>query len=257
MSDQPEIVWIDGERCVLKRLPPARAAAADARHLALLDALSRVSHAHLARVVAGGVNRDGERVRWLATRFVEGTSAKDVVARGGLPPDRTLAVLQAASRGLEHLHAGGVVHRDIAPGNVILRVDGGAVLIDFGNAVLTGRPLPYSAGIVGTPGYVAPEVVVRGAAAVTPAVDIYGLAAVGYALLTGGAPAQGEDLLDTVAGAARPPPRPRDLGVDVSDDFEATLLEALAPDPVVRPDAATLVAALAALDGQAGPGSSA
>ena len=62
---------------------------------------------------------------------------------------------------------------------------------------------PLSA-VIGTPGYVAPEEVVQGSSAVTQAVDVYGLAAVGFALLAGTPPAQGADLLDTLARAAAP-----------------------------------------------------
>ncbi|MDJ0520499.1 MAG: serine/threonine-protein kinase [Planctomycetota bacterium] len=247
-AEGPEVTWLHGERCVLKRLPP-RAAAADTRHLALIDALRRARSAGLARLVDGGVRLEGQRVRWLATAWVEGTSARDVLAHGGLPPGRVRLLLEGLAHGLAALHGVGVVHRDVAPGNVILPLEGGAVLIDYGQAVLLDRPLPRTPGVVGTPGYVAPEVVVQGAAAVTPAVDIYGLAAVGYALLTGAAPAGGEDVLDTLAGATQPPPELAAMGVDVPPDFEALLQRSLAPEPTQRPDAATLAAGLASCGG--------
>jgi serine/threonine protein kinase len=249
------VVLRGGERVVWKDLAPARDGTG--RQQRLLHALREVRHPALACVLEVGIARGGRPRPWIATRWVEGTCAREAVAAGGIPLPGVLAVLRALAAGVASLHAAGVVHRDVAPGNVILPPAGGAVLIDFGHAVLAGEPLPESAGVVGTPGYVAPEEVLRGPAAVTTAVDVYGLGAVGYALLTGTAPASGEDVLAALAGAGRLPPRPAELGVELPAAFEAVLFEALAPDPSDRPSAATLAAALAGLDGAPGPRGSA
>jgi len=234
---------------VLKELGAARVGAG--AHERLVRTLKYVRHAALAAVVDGGAATQDRATRWIATRWVEGTCAREIVAEGPIEADRVAAVVRDLAEGLAALHAAGVIHRDVAPGNVILTPTS-SVLIDFGHAVLAAEPLPASAGVVGTPGYVAPEEVLEGPGAVTTAVDVYGLAAVGYALLTGLPPASGKDVLDALAGAGRPPPRPSALGIDAPAALELALLEALAHDPADRPSAATLAAALAGLD--AAPG---
>jgi len=75
-------------------------------------------------------------------------------------------------------------------------------------------------------------------------VDVYGLAAVGFALLAGTPPAQGADLLDTLARAATRPPTLASLGVEVPAPLEAALMEALDPDPTRRPTMERFVHAL-------------
>jgi len=247
------IVRRGGVRHVVKSWPPARSRADLARHEELVAILRGLRHPALARVVAGDLGRDG-RSRRLLTRWVEGRAAQEVVESGGLPAGRVVVVLRSAAAGLVCLHAHGVIHRDVAPGNVIISSEGDGALIDFGHAVPLEHDLPPSAGVVGTPGYVAPEEVLRGAVAVTRAVDVYGLGAVGYALLTGTPPALGEDVLDVLAGAARLPTPPSALGIAVPVALERAVLAALAPDPSERPDAATLQRALAASECRPGPG---
>ena len=137
---------------------------------------------------------------------------------------------------------------------MILPPEGGAVLIDYGQSMLLDGGGRGSVGVVGTPGYVAPEEVLAGREAASPAVDIYGLGAIGYALLTGIPPARGEDLLATLGQAMRPPVPPRELGVEVPEALEAVLLQCLAPDPAHRHGAATVRAALDFADAQVGFG---
>ncbi len=237
---------------VVKPGAPCRRPEDADRHLTLLARIGGASHPALARLVDGGLHAvDGATNRWLATRYVEGTVVRDALSPAGLSAARVLSVLQPLAAALEHLHARGVIHRDVAPGNAVLTT-GGAVLIDYGQAVLADEALASSAGVVGTPGYVAPEEVLEGPAGVTPAIDVYGLCAVGYAMLTGGPPASGEHVLDALSRAARPPISPRELGVDVPELLESLLLRGLEPDPAKRPDAAGVRAALDAAEASLG-----
>lgn len=261
----PAVSGRDPDRCrrvettmgplVVKRFGPVRTAAEGDDHLSLLAAIGGAPHDALAPLVDGGLELvDGRPERWAATRWIAGTCLREVVEDGGIDAARTLRIVRALAAGLAHLHARGVVHRDVAPGNVVLQPDGRATLIDYGQAVLQARPARASAGVVGTPGFVAPEEVLAGRAAVSPAVDVYGLGAVAYALLVGTPPARGDDLLATLGQALRPPLSPRELGVELPDALEALVMACLSPDRAERPDAAGILRALEPMSLPAGTG---
>ncbi len=210
------------------------------RYLRTLTALAGGPHDALAPVIDGGLaNTDDGYVRWMATRFETGQPASDLVRIGGIDPGQAVAVLCSLSEAVAHLHARGVIHRDISPGNVIVRPAGAGVLIDFGHAVRAEEGIEPSPGVLGTPGYIAPEVVVEGTSA-TPAVDVYGIAAVGYALVAGRPPAQGGDVLETLAQAGALPPKLEELGRTVPGSMQNALLSGLLPRPTDRPTAKEL-----------------
>jgi serine/threonine-protein kinase len=228
-----------GRSLVVKVLGSMRGGDDAEHHLRLVSVMSGGPHPNLATVVDGGLVRaTGGVYRWLVTRWVEGQTARALVDQGELlSSGRVVAVLQGLSDGLAWLHARGVVHRDVSPANVVLPEGGGASLIDPGHAVLLDAERPSTAGVVGTPGFLAPESVLAGGAPATRAADVYGLAAVGYALLTGRPPASGSDVLESLARATQRPPTPKELGIEAPSSLVTLLFEALASDPRRRPDA--------------------
>ncbi len=239
---------------IIKVLGPVSSFETGDRFLRTLTVLAGARHRALARVVDGGLaNTDDGFVRWMATRFQTGQPASDLVRIGGIDPAQALTVLCSAAEGLAHLHARGVVHRDVSPGNVIVCPDGHGVLIDFGHAARPQEDAAPSPGVLGTPGYVAPEVVLDGTN-LTPAVDVYALCAVGYALVAGGAPAQGEDVLDTLSKAGELPPRLEELGRSVPEAMQSALLSGLVRVPKDRPTAKALARALSFAAAQIGIG---
>lgn len=243
-------------RLLVKLLGPVRTPAAGDDHLGLLAALAGAPHPTLVPLVDGGLAPTAEGpVRWTATAWVEGTCLRDRLSQEGpLPPPLALRLLRELADGIAWLHGRGVIHRDVSPGNVILTPTGEAVLIDPGQALLVSATRAQGPGVVGTPGYLAPEAILGGQAPLTPAVDVYGLAAVGYALFTGRPPATGQDVLEALAQAAAPTTRPRDLGVDLPPQLEAALLEALASKPRMRPSARQLERTLAFAEASLGLG---
>jgi serine/threonine protein kinase len=228
----------DGEDLVVKVLGPIRRRDDAPRYLSLLSALEGAPHASLAPVVDGGLHRKGDDVtRWMVTRYVEGRISRVLIRKEGLDSLATIDVIAPVAYGLKHLHARGLVHRDVAPSNVIVRPDGRGALIDFGHTVAFESGVEPSLGVIGTPGYLAPEEVIQGGGQVTPAVDVYGLCAVAYALLTGSAPVSGGDLLETLGNAMARPPSPTELGFDVPEALETIIMGGLDPDPASRPTA--------------------
>jgi len=134
-----------------------------------LEALRRVRGPHLVEVLDADVDAD---MPYLVTRFVPGTRLDDLVNRHG---PLEVPALQVLARGLADaltvLHAQGVVHRDLTPGNVLV-LDGQPHVIDLGLAIAADvTALTRSGLVLGTPGYLAPEQVTG--TAVTEAVDLH------------------------------------------------------------------------------------
>lgn len=117
---------------------------------------------------------------WLATAFVPGPSLAEAVSRYGPLPEPTVRVLgERLAEALIEVHAAGLVHRDVKPGNVLLALDGPR-LIDFGIARAVGATaLTATDMVIGSPGYLSPEQAQAGRAGeIGPPSDIFSLACV-------------------------------------------------------------------------------
>ncbi|MEU3973182.1 bifunctional serine/threonine-protein kinase/ABC transporter substrate-binding protein [Streptomyces bacillaris] len=127
------------------------------------------------------------REPWLATAFVPGPSLGEVIgARGALPAGTVRALGVRLAAALATVHAGGLIHRDVKPGNILLALDGPR-LIDFGIARHPGATaLTATDAMLGTPGYLAPEQASAGP--VGPACDVFSLGCVLVYAATGRPP---------------------------------------------------------------------
>ena len=202
-----------------------------------VDSLSRISHPRVAPVIDADIH--GPRP-YLVTRFIDGDPLDDAVsAHGPLRGESLLQLARGLVGALEAIHAEGIVHRDLKPGNVLVCSDGEPVLIDFGIAHLDDDVRLTSTGLVmGTPGYLAPEVIEG--QPVTVATDWWGWAAT-LAYAATGRPPFGRGGMDVVLTRVRA--GECDLtGIDPG--LEPLLAAALSPRPHERPSAATVLAAL-------------
>lgn len=132
--------------------------------------------------------------------WVEGETLRDKIRRqGALPCEEAAVVAGQVLQAMGHLHALGVIHRDIKSGNVLIAKDGTAKLGDFGLAKgeILGETLTQTGITLGTPGYMAPEVI-RGRPA-TAASDLYSLGAMLFEMLTGRMPYQGNSALEVAS----------------------------------------------------------
>nr|WP_281372923.1 serine/threonine-protein kinase [Kineococcus aurantiacus] len=229
----------DEHRAVaLKVLKPHIAADPQARQRLAREVatLERVRSPRVAEVLAADV--DGQ---WphLVTRYVPGPPLETVVQTRGPLRGSTLRDLgHGLAEALHAIHAAGVVHRDLKPSNVLL-LDGLPVVIDFGIAHVADDVRLTSTGLVmGTPGYLSPEVVAGGL--VSPATDWWGWAAtVAYA--ASGRPPFGGGPMEVVLD------RVRRADVDLSGvpaDLRGPILAALAVNPAHRPHPEALLRAL-------------
>ncbi len=201
-----------------------------------VDTLARIRSSRVAAVVDSDIAGDRP---YLVTRYVAGPSLDDVVTdEGPLRADELVRLGRGLVEALEAIHAVGVVHRDLKPGNVLLE-DGEPVVIDFGIAHIADDVRLTSSGLVmGTPGYLSPEVI--GGSPVTQATDWWGWAAT-LAFAASGRPPFGRGPMDVVLG--RVSRGETDLaGVDPR--LSPLLAAALSPDPGRRPPTGEVVAAL-------------
>jgi len=200
-----------------------------------------LSHPNIAQVFDYGEARAAEP-GYLVMELVEGLSLTRILDDGPLPPGDVMDVVAQAARGLAAAHRAGLVHRDIKPGNLLVRLDGLVKITDFGIATAAGetpvtQPVTQPGMLIGTPAYLAPERI-SGVPA-TPATDLYALGVVAHQCLTGQVPFAGEPLAVALAHLDRGiPPLPPSVPPAVA----ALVTDLTRQDPAARPGSAWDVA---------------
>ena len=141
--------------------------------------------------------------------LVRGEPLSTLIARGPSPTEETLRIVEEAAWALQAAHERGFVHRDVKPGNILVRTDGMVKLTDFGIAKAADAvPVTRSGMVMGTAHYIAPEQASGGEAG--PAGDVYSLGIVGYECLAGHRPFRAESAVAVAMMQVRdqPPPLP-------------------------------------------------
>ncbi len=193
-----------------------------------------IDHPHICPVLDVG---EVGGTHYLVMPHVEGDTLALLLARAGpMPPHRAAELTATLARAVEVLHQRGVVHRDLKPGNIMLRSSGAPMLMDFGLArsFTSSNRLTATGTPIGTPAYMSPEQVGGQADAIGPGADVYSLGVILYELVTGRQPFAG-DLMTVFAqilhGTAAPPSQVRP-GVDGRVD--ALCAKAMAKKPEER-----------------------
>lgn len=200
-----------------------------ARFAREVEAARRVGGFHTALVVDADSDADPP---WMATAYIPGPSLHGAVTQHGPLGAQAVRTLGAGlAEGLAAIHACGLVHRDLKPGNVILAADGPRI-IDFGIAgTVDAGKITVTGAVLGTYAYMAPEQV-NGHPA-EPASDVFALGAVLGFAATGRSPFDGETIaaiLHRITG--EPPDLP---GTAVEREHRDLIAACLAKDPAARP----------------------
>ena len=249
-----------GRKVALKLVHPGAVGSAESLEAFLFEArtTARFSHPHIVTVYE--VGEEGGRP-YLALEYLQGQTLRQRLGRRLPPRQEALRIARDIAEGLREAHGAGVLHLDLKPSNIILASDGRLRVLDFGLARLAGSAdaaapepgdgqEPRDAGqavrVRGSPAYMSPEQ--WQAREPSAAADIWALGVILFELLTGARPHQSADALQLcarVCSAAPSPALPADLEVGEAErELVASCLE---KDPTARPDAADLVARLAAL----------
>ncbi|MCS6874795.1 MAG: protein kinase [Pyrinomonadaceae bacterium] len=204
------------------------------------DLAARLRGRHIVSVLDFGETEVG--MPYMVMEYVEGETLQSLLKReGSISLERAVGLLGQISEGLIEAHRKGIIHRDLKPGNVFLesgvgRMEWHVKIGDFGLAKLKeGGVGQETQGILGTPEYMAPEQIEGRNDTLDERVDIYALGVIGYVMLSGRLPFEGNFHELMVKKITREAPLISSFGVDVPKEVENVVMWAIRRDRAERP----------------------
>jgi beta-lactam-binding protein with PASTA domain/predicted Ser/Thr protein kinase len=171
-------------------------------------------------------------VNYIAMRYVEGPTLKELIERG-LTPEQSAGLIRQVLEGARFAHRNGIVHRDLKPQNVIVDEEGKAVVTDFGIARAGVSEITQAGSVLGTPHYLSPEQ--AQGFEVTPVSDLYSIGVILYEALTGRVPFEGESAVAVaMKQVSQTPQLPSSINPQVSPALDAVVMRALEKEPGQR-----------------------
>ena len=212
-----------------------------------VQAMSQLTHPNTVAVFDYGRNPDG--ALYYAMEYLGGTDLENLVRFDGpQPSNRVVDIMIQVCGALQEAHDRNLIHRDIKPPNILLCERGGvpdvAKVVDYGLVKeLTHDTTQSTQIILGTPHYIAPEIVTD-PNLLSPAVDLYALGAVGFFLLTGKRVFEAKTAVEIlVLHRTQPPKRPSEVAaIHVPSELEDIIAKCLSKDPKDRYATAQAVA---------------
>lgn len=214
-------------------------------------AAAALNHPHILPVHDFGKQSlsDGRVIAYIVMPYITGGTLADRIAINNtrqilMPQHEAITYLTQAAQAIDYAHRHGIIHRDIKPGNMLLRNDDWLLLGDFGIArILSSTENLTRTGVAGTgtPEFMAPEQAQGRAEASS---DIYSLAVLAYNLFTGQLPFTAETAFATsILHMTSSPPSPQKINPTLSLSQEIALLHGLAKKPEERPASASAMIA--------------
>ena len=205
------------------------------------EVVSRLKHPNVVRFLDYVRANDTYNI---VMEYVDGVSLRDVLAKARrLEPGLVASLGHQLATAVGAVHAEGVLHRDIKPGNVLLSSDGTVKLTDFGIALQEGTRMTVTGMVLGSPAYMSPEQLAGQRDAISEQTDVYALGVVLYECIEGLDPLRvprHEDLLAVLHRKRETEPRPMRRCDD--EPLMALLLQCLDVDPAARPAGMGVVA---------------
>ena len=191
-------------RFVALKMMPAGSDMPELRSRLLMEAgaIARLHHPNIVQIFEVGETVGGP---FLALEYAEGGSLQARLAGAPLPPADAARLIESLARAAHHAHERGIVHRDLKPANVLLVDAETPKITDFGLAY--DLTTDAGGGIVGTPGYMAPEQA-GGTGDIDPRTDVHSLGAILYECLTGRPPFAELTMIETLAAVRERDPMP-------------------------------------------------
>jgi serine/threonine protein kinase/tetratricopeptide (TPR) repeat protein len=240
------VVWLAEDtrlqrKVALKTVKGADADTTEGRQRLMREAraAATLNHPHIA-AVHDVLDLDGQVV--VVFEYVEGDTLAARLQRGPLSVPEAVEVTFQLADALAAAHAQGIIHRDLKPSNVVLGADGRAKVLDFGIArmVPAGADMSVSApgtlggGLVGTPGYAAPEQYLS--RNVDGRADLYSLGVMLFEMITGRRPFPGSDAIQLATSVLRDDaPMLTESGLPVPPQLSDLVRRLLDRDPARRP----------------------
>ncbi len=198
------------------------------------EAAANLKHPNIVGIHEVGVH---EGQHYYSMDLVEGGNLEDRIREEPMSPGEAAKCLKVVAEAFAYANEQGILHRDLKPQNILLDSHGQPHITDFGLAkkLESGTQLTLSGSIMGSPGFMAPEQAEGDRDKIDVRTDVYGLGALLYAMLTGRAPIQGDNVANTIRRVSEEDPiSPRKLNPKVAQDLETVCLKCLAKSPLER-----------------------
>jgi len=208
------------------------------------QAVAQLQHSHIVVVHDKGEEK-GQL--YIAMEYLQGRTLQTLITERALSLEQVASILEQIADALDYAHNQDILHRDIKPGNIMIRKDEQgklhATLMDFGlvRVMRTSQYVRTSKHFVGTPAYMSPEQ--ADGEKQDRRSDYYSLGVVTYEMCTGQRPFNAESPIALLRlHADKAPPPPRQFNPDLPVEVEQVLLKALAKKKAERYQSATEMA---------------
>lgn len=233
---------LEGDRKVaVKILQSQYSASAESRDRFLreMKVCAALEHPNIIKVHDYG---ESDGTLYFVMDYVDGRSLKEVVSEGAMDVHDAMDLAEAVADALAYIHPRDLIHRDLKPANIMLDRRGRPVLLDFGLVkALSEVSLTTTGKVIGTPRYMAPEMMLTGRVDLRS--DIYQLGCILYELVTGEHAVPGKTRKEVAERSLyEVPAPPSSIRGEIDEDLENLLLNSLEKSPEERyPDAPSLL----------------